>query len=169
MVETSDILIMAGFFVLAGAVITLILSLGGGDTNNPISGQPTYTIDGQVVLAGSGDGATIKEDTFQDQTRESILSLSVLGPESLSFTGAENLDAQIKLIKNGQIVDRYTETIQELPLGEEQTLDFKFGRKPAGTYTVQTNINFECTLITLSCKNSDSFETQITVPKRVTG
>lgn len=168
MVETNEILTITAFILLSAAAVTLILGLGSENKSNPISGEPTYTIDGQIVIAGSGEGATIKDKTFQYQTPESILSLSILQPNSLSFTGAENLDAEITLIKNGQVIDRYTETIDELPLGEEQTIDFKFGRKPAGTYTVQTNINFECTLITLNCQNSDSFQRQITVPKGVT-
>lgn len=166
MVNTSDIITISAFSLIAIAAVLFILGLGNGDNTNPISGEPTYTVDGEFIITGNSEGANIKQDTFQYTTRESLTSFSFISPDSnFAFTGAENLDVTVKLVQKGRIVDRYTENIEKLPLGEEDTIDFKFGRKPAGTYTVEGTIDFECTLITYGCTNSDSFQQQITVPK----
>lgn len=137
-----------------------------------MNNEPSFNIEGSMILSGTGSGAEIKDGTFDYDTRETTFSLSFIQPDSsdLSFTGAENLDVEVKLVKDGRVIDRYSENIEKLPLGEEQTIDFNFGKKPAGVYKLNAGISFECTFVTLNCQNSDSISTQIDVPKTgVTG
>jgi len=129
--------------------------------------NPKYNLNGNVVISGTSDGAEIRGNSFDYTTTKSTFGFSFLGPNTnLAFTGAEDVDVNI-VMKDSEdnIVDRYTETIQELPATDEQTVDFSFPRKEAGEYTLEFDINFECTFITYGCDNVDSFETTVEVPK----
>lgn len=141
----------------------------GVDTPNVINDKddPKYNLDGSIVLAGTSDGAEIRGNSFDYTTLESTFGFNFLGPNTdLAFTGAEDVDVSI-VMKNsqGEVVDRYTETIEELPATQEETVDFSFPRKEPGKYTLEFNINFECTFITYGCDNVDSFKTSVEVPR----
>jgi len=164
----SDLLVAsAAVFIMLGLGLILV----GVPNGTPVDGgdsEPVYSVDGSIVVAGTSDGAEIKGNSFTYTTTESPWSFSFIGPNSdLAWTGAEDVDVSIKMIdqETGEVVDRYRETIDELPATEQETVDFGFNRKPAGSYRMVFDINFECTFITYGCNNVDSFETVVEVPK----
>lgn len=153
---------------MLGLALLLVGGTGGTPIDGGDDGEPVYSVDGSIVVAGTSDGAQIEGNSFTYSTTESRWGFSFLGPNSdLAWTGAEDVDVSIEMIdqESGEVVDRYRETIDELPATEEQTVDFGFDQKPAGSYRMVFDINFECTFITYGCDNVDSFETVVEVPK----
>lgn len=162
----SDILLFSAIVLLivGGSSIAFGAELPGGVGDGS---EAKYNVEGSITLEGTSDGAQILGNSFSYDTPQSALGLSFVGPNSdLSFTGAENVDVSI-LMRNsdGQVVDRTTKTIEELPVTDQETVDFRFPRKPSGDYTLEFDANFECTLITYGCTNTDSFETSVEVPR----
>jgi len=162
----TDIILFSAIVLLTLGISSIALGaeLPGGVGDGS---EAKYNVEGSIVLDGTTDGAQIIGSSFTYDTPQSAFGLSFLGPSSdLSFTGAENVDVSI-LLRNseGTVVDRTTKTIEELPATEQERVDFRFPRKPAGEYTIEFDANFECTIITYGCTNTDSFETVVEVPR----
>ena len=133
----------------------------------PGDSEPKYNIDGSFVVAGTTDGAEIQSSSFDYDTTESRFGFSFIGPDSsLAFGGADNVDVNMRLINDeGVTFDRYSTNIGDIDTTGQKTVDFEFSRKPAGSYTLEADLQFECTAITYQCDNVDNFSTGLEVPR----
>lgn len=156
----EDVPILAGVFLILSAIVVFVGVFvasglpGLGSFDNPIDeilSQPggdkveKYDVTTQINVGTTALGDTEVGD-FTYQTQPSCnLCLSIGSSDSLSFTGAENVKADVRIVNQdtGKVYVQTTKFIDELEGGETVSVNTNFNNAEPGNYLARYIVTYD--------------------------